>query len=433
MKYAVPRGTKDILPEETPLWQMIEQVCRETFELFNYREIRTPVFESTDLFARGIGASTDIVSKEMYTFADRKGRSLTLRPEATASVVRAGLENNLIAPGSLLKVYYLGPMFRYERPQAGRQRQFHQAGVEAFGSSDPLIDAETVQLSVKLFENLGLQELAVALNSVGCPNCQPVFREALKKYFQGHLADLCADCRKRFEINPLRILDCKEAHCQKYIEKAPAMIDYLDPECQAHFNRVVGWLDALKVKYKINDRLVRGLDYYTRTVFEVTSKQLGAQNAVCGGGRYDGLVEQFGGQSVPAIGFAVGLERLVEILKQSRVAGHESSAVGLYIATLGEEARKTGFNLLTQARDLGFCADMDFLNKSLKAQMKAADKMKAEFVYIIGPDEIAKQSAVLKNMKTAEQKELAFTELFAQFAGENEGGCSCGEGCSCEE
>jgi histidyl-tRNA synthetase len=425
MKYAAPRGTKDILPAETVLWQTIEQICRETFELFNYREIRTPVFESTDVFTRSIGDSTDIVSKEMYTFADRKGRSLTLRPEATASVVRAGLENNLISPDNLLKVYYLGPMFRYERPQAGRQRQFHQAGVEAFGSADPALDAETIQLSVKLFAGLGLKDLEVDLNSVGCKKCQPVFRDALKKYFKSHLADLCEDCRKRFEINPLRILDCKEAHCQKYIEKAPAMIDHLDPECKTHFDQVVGWLDGLGVKYRINDRLVRGLDYYTRTVFEVVSKELGAQNAVCGGGRYDDLVEQFGGKSVPAIGFAVGLERLVEILKPSPI----ESRVDLFIATMGEAAKKIGFNLLTQARDLGLGADMDFLNKSLKAQMKAADKMKAEFVYIIGEEELKKRSAVLKNMKTAEQKEVEFAELFSQFEGE----CECGEGCSCEE
>lgn len=430
MKYAAPRGTKDLLPDETVLWQTVEQICRENFELFGYREIRTPIFEATDVFARSIGDSTDIVSKEMYTFADRKGRSLTLRPEATASVVRAGLENNLIAPDSLLKVYYLGPMFRYERPQAGRQRQFHQAGVEAFGSADPLLDAETIQLSVKLFENLGLQELEVNLNSVGCPKCQPVFREALKKYFEKHLAELCADCRKRFEGNPLRILDCKEPHCQKFIEKAPAMIDHLDPECQAHFEKVRGWLDGLQVRCHVNDRLVRGLDYYTRTVFEVVSKQLGAQNAVCGGGRYDNLVEQFGGKAVPAIGFAVGLERLAEILKQSRVAGHEPRA-GLFVATIGEAAKKAGFDLVTRARGLGISADLDFLGKSLKAQLKAADRLGAEYVYIIGDDEIAKKSAVLKNMRTAEQKEIAFSELFSQLEGECEGGC--GGGCSCKE
>ena len=429
MKYAAPRGTRDLLPDETALWQTVEQICRETFELFGYREIRTPVFESTEVFARSIGDSTDIVSKEMYTFADRKGRSLTLRPEATASVVRAGLENNLIAPDSLLKLYYLGPMFRYERPQAGRQRQFHQAGVEAFGSADPLLDAETVQLSVKLFEDLGLKELEVDLNSVGCPKCQPVFRDALKKYFDRHLAELCDDCRKRFEINPLRILDCKEAACQKFIDKAPAMIDYLDPECKAHFEAVKGWLDGLKVKYRLNDRLVRGLDYYTRTVFEVVSKQLGAQNAVCGGGRYDGLVEQFGGKPVPAIGFAVGLERLTEIIRQLHADNLQPPAVNLFIATLGEAAKQTGFDLVTRARDLGFSADLDFLGRSLKAQLKAADKLGAEYVYIIGDAELAKKSAVLKNMRTAEQKEVAFSELFSQFEGE----CECGDNCSCDE
>ncbi|OGC12820.1 histidine--tRNA ligase [candidate division WOR-1 bacterium RIFCSPHIGHO2_02_FULL_53_26] len=415
MKYAVPRGTKDILPDDTPLWQFIEDTCRETFGLFNYREIRTPIFEATDVFTRSIGYTTDIVKKEMYTFPDRKGRSLTLRPEATASVVRAGLENNLITPDNLLKVYYLGPMFRYERPQAGRQRQFHQAGVEAFGSADPALDAEMIQLSVKLFERLGLKELEVDINSVGCKKCQPAYREALKKYFESNLANLCGDCRQRFELNPLRILDCKEAHCRKYIEQAPAMVDHLDAECKAHFSQVVGWLDHLLVKYKINDRLVRGLDYYTRTAFEIVAKQLGAQNAVCGGGRYDDLVEEMGGKSVPAIGFAAGLERVVEILKAESRQSKIENRIGLFIATIGDEARQVGFHLLTKAREKGISADIDFQGKSLKAQMKAADRLGARYVYIIGDDELKNKSAVLKNMGTAEQKEVSFGELLSVF------------------
>src|SRR3989338_3359368 len=415
MKYAVPRGTKDILPDDPPLWQFIEDTCRETFGLFNYREIRTPIFEATDVFTRSIGYTTDIVKKEMYTFPDRKGRSLTLRPEATASVVRAGLENNLIAPDNLLKVYYLGPMFRYERPQAGRQRQFHQAGVEAFGSADPALDAEMIQLSVKLFERLGLKELEVDINSVGCKKCQPAYREALKKYFESNLANLCGDCRQRFELNPLRILDCKEAHCRKYIEQAPAMVDHLDAECKAHFSQVVGWLDHLLVKYKINDRLVRGLDYYTRTAFEIVAKQLGAQNAVCGGGRYDDLVEEMGGKSVPAIGFAAGLERVVEILKAESRQSKIENRIGLFIATIGDEARQVGFDLLTKAREKGISADIDFQGKSLKAQMKAADRLGARYVYIIGDDELKNKSAVLKNMSTAEQKEVSFGELLSVF------------------
>lgn len=411
MKYTAPRGTYDILPDETPLWQFIEVICREIFGLYNYREIRTPIFEATDLFSRSIGSTTDIVKKEMYTFPDRKGRILTLRPEETAPVVRACLENNLISADNLTKLYYIGPMFRYERPQAGRQRQFHQAGVEAFGSDDSALDAEVIQLGIELFEALGIKELEVDVNSVGCKKCQPVYREAIKKYFKENIKHMCENCKQRFEQNPLRILDCKEAPCRKYIEKAPASVDSLCGECKDHFCRLVGWLDSLSVKYRINDRLVRGLDYYTKTAFEIVSKRLGAQNAVCGGGRYDNLVEELGGKSMPAVGFAVGLERVVEILKAESRKPKAESRVELFIATLGDEAKKIGLNLLTQARGKGVSADMDFMGKSLKAQMKAADRMGARFVYIIGEEELKKKSAVLRNMKTAEQKEIKFDEL----------------------
>lgn len=412
MKYSVPRGTRDILPEQAAAWQFIESVCRETFALYNYQEIRTPVFEATELFVRSIGSTTDIVSKEMYTFSDRKGRSLTLRPEATAAVVRAGLENNLINQDSLLKVYYLGPMFRYERPQAGRQRQFHQAGVEVFGSADPALDAEVIHLAVKLFERLGLPGLEVDLNSVGCDKCQPAFRDAIRGYFQKHIQEMCVDCRGRVMTNPLRILDCKEAHCQKYIEKAPAAIDHLDADCKTHFEQVVGWLDRLGVKYKINNRLVRGLDYYTRTAFEIISKQLGAQNAVCGGGRYDKLVEELGGKAIPAIGFALGLERVVEILKSKILNPKSEQGILLFIATLGDKAKKLGVKLAAEARGKGISADTDYLSKSLKAQMKTADRLRARFVFIIGENEIEKRAALFKDMATAEQTEIKFEELF---------------------
>jgi len=416
MKYSAPRGTKDILPEESQLWQFVEVACRETFELYNYKEIRTPVFESTELFSRSIGESTDIVKKEMYTFPDRKGRSLTLRPEETAPVVRAGIENNLISPDQLTKLYYLGPMFRYERPQAGRQRQFHQAGVEVFGSSDPQLDAEVIQMSVKLFEKLGLKELEVNINSVGDKKCQPVYREAIQRYFKENIKHMCEDCRQRFDQNPLRILDCKEAHCQPYIEKAPAAVDHLCPECKSHFEQLIGWLDKLMIRYRVNDRLVRGLDYYTRTAFEVISKQLGAQNAVCGGGRYDDLVEELGGKSTPAIGFAIGLERVVEIIKNHPIT-HYSLPITLFIATLGDKAKETGFKLLADIRANGFSADMDYQGRSLKAQMKTADRIKAKYVFIIGDEELAKQSAMLKNMQTAGQQEIAFDKLLEELKG----------------
>ncbi|MFA4843569.1 MAG: histidine--tRNA ligase [Candidatus Margulisiibacteriota bacterium] len=414
MKYSAPRGTKDILPEQAASWQFIESVCRETFALYDYQEIRTPIFESTELFARSIGATTDIVSKEMYTFSDRKGRSLTLRPEATAAVVRAGLENNLINQDNLLKLYYLGPMFRYERPQAGRQRQFHQAGVEVFGSADPALDAEVIQLAVKLFARLGLPGLEVDINSVGCDKCQPAFRDAIRDYFQKHVQDMCADCQERLATNPLRILDCKGAHCQKYIEKAPAAIDHLDADCKTHFEQVVGWLDRLGVKYKINNRLVRGLDYYTRTAFEIISKQLGAQNAVCGGGRYDKLVEELGGKATPAIGFALGMERVVEILKSKILNPKSEQGIHLFIATLGDEAKQLGVKLAAEAREKGISADTDYLGKSLKAQMKTADRLRARFVFIIGENEIEKRAALLKDMATAEQTEIKFEELLGE-------------------
>ncbi|MCU0641795.1 MAG: histidine--tRNA ligase [Candidatus Margulisbacteria bacterium] len=427
MKYAAPRGTRDILPADSPLWQLVENVCRHYFTLYNYREIRTPLFESTELFTRSIGDSTDIVKKEMYTFPDRKGRSLTLRPEATAAVVRAGLENNLITADSLTKLYYLGPMFRYERPQAGRQRQFHQAGAEVFGSSDPLLDAEVIKLCVDLFKALGLKELEVSLNSVGCRNCQPAYRTAVQQYFRQHAKALCADCQARLLTNPLRILDCKEGSCQSFIEKAPAALDHLDQECRAHFDKLVGWLDAWQVKYRVNSRLVRGLDYYTKTAFEVVSRQLGAQNALCGGGRYDNLVEELGGKPTPAIGFAIGLERLIEVMNKLNL---ERPAEGpeLFIATIGDAARQVGVQLLAEARSKGVSADLDYLGKSLKAQLKAADRIKAAHVYIIGDEELKKKTGLLKNMATAEQKEVPFDQLLAQ----SDHSCGCGDDCRCE-
>jgi histidyl-tRNA synthetase len=411
MKYSIPRGTKDILPKETPLWQKLEATCRKVFSLYNYQEIRTPVFEKTELFTRSIGNTTDIVKKEMYTFEDRKGRSLTLRPEETASVVRACLENNLIRPEQITKLYYIGPMFRYERPQAGRQRQFHQAGVEVFGSSDPLVDVEVIQLNMKLFEDIGLTDLEVDINSVGCKECQPAFRKALKDYFKNNVKKMCKDCKDRFDKNPLRILDCKEKGCQSYIDKAPASVDYLCGDCKNHFDAVIGNLKDTKLNYKINKRLVRGLDYYTKTTFEIVSSKLGAQNAVSGGGRYDTLVQEFGGKATPAVGFAIGIERVIEVIKSQIPMTKSQQGISLFIATLGDEAKKVGFDLLSKVRGKGISADMDYLGKSLKAQMKAADRTGAKYVYIIGEDEINKKSGILKEMQSGEQKDVPFNSL----------------------
>ena len=406
MKYSSPRGTRDILPEEAKIWQITEEKFANICGLFNFQEIRTPVFESTDLFARSIGTSTDIVAKEMYTFLDKKGRSLTLRPEATASVVRAAIENNLLNKDKITKLYYIGPMFRYERPQAGRQRQFHQVGIEAFGSSDPMIDVEAISLADQFFKALGLKNLEINVNSVGCPECRPKYVEKLKQYFAENVKNMCEDCNKRFEFNPMRILDCKEPKCQSFIIKAPASIDSLCQECRLNFEQVELGLKAASIKYAINNRLVRGLDYYTRTTFEIVSKSLGAQNAVCGGGRYDKLVEELGGSPTPAVGFAIGLERLVEIMKAESGERKAESSLKLFIATLGEPARKLGFEILQKAREAGISADIDYLGKSLKSQMKEADKIGAQLVLILGEDEIKSGKAQLRNMKTTDQEEV---------------------------
>lgn len=414
MKYSVPRGTKDILPEETPIWQQLEKTCRKVFGLYNYQEIRTPIFEKTELFTRSIGNTTDIVKKEMYEFKDRKGRSLTLRPEETAPVVRAGLENNLISKDQITKLYYIGPMFRYERPQAGRQRQFHQAGVEVFGSADPLVDVEVVMMNVQLFKELGLNDLEVNINSVGCRSCAPDFRKKLKAYFKDNIKSMCKDCQDRFEYNPLRILDCKETKCQPYIDEAPASVDTLCDECKDHFDEVIKMLDFQSVKFVVNKRLVRGLDYYTKTTFEIVSKSLGAQNAVSGGGRYDTLVEELGGKPTPAVGFAIGLERVIEIMtndKCSASGGSNEGKINLYIATLGDECQKLGFDLLVKAREQGITADTDYLGKSLKAQLKAADRLGAKYVYIIGEEEMKQGKGTLKNMATSQQQAVEFEKL----------------------
>jgi histidyl-tRNA synthetase len=408
MKYSAPRGTYDILPEETPIWQAVEKTCRRLFAIYNYKEIRTPIFEPTELFFRSIGETTDIVSKEMYTFTDRKGRSLTLRPEETAPVVRACLENNLISKDQITKLYYLGPMFRYERPQAGRQRQFHQAGVEVFGSDDPRLDVEAIVLAEQIFNRLGLLDLEVDLNSVGCGKCRPEFIKKLKAYFKSDIKKMCEECQKRLEANPLRILDCKEGPCQNYIEKAPAAMDTICADCKSHFKAVLAGVESVGLKYKINNRLVRGLDYYTRTTFEVVSRQLGAQNALCGGGRYDTLVEELGGKPTPAMGFAIGLERLIKVLEaQKPDTVSRKKMLSVYIATLGEEARRVGFDILDKLRRAGISADMDFIGKSLKAQMKAADREETRQVLIIGEDELKSGKAILRNMKTASQEEIA--------------------------
>jgi len=410
MKFKAPRGTFDILPEKASIWQFIENSARKTFDIYNYKEIRTPIFESTDLFARSIGSTTDIVTKEMYTFEDKKGRSLTLRPEETASVVRSCLENNLISADKITKLYYLGPMFRYERPQAGRFRQFHQIGIEVFGTTNPLVDAEVIIIAVDLFNQIGLKGLEVDINSVGCADCRPKFQKELKEYFKSNVKNMCEDCRKRVETNPLRILDCKNNVCEKYIQKAPASLDFVCNDCKEKFNKTIKALESSKISFQINNRLVRGLDYYTGVTFEVVSKKLGAQNAICGGGRYNNLVKDLGGKQIPAVGFALGIERVIEVLKSSNIQTPEQK-IKVFIAAIGDKALDKAFLILQQLRKSGISSDIDYIDRSLKASMKAADKSGAEYVLIIGEDEIKKNSLIVKKMSDGSQREITLDKL----------------------
>lgn len=417
MKYSRPRGTKDILPGEIELWQKIESACRIIFSLYGYDEIRTPIFEETDLFNRGIGRATDIVAKEMYTFEDKGNRSLTLRPEATAAVVRAALENNLLIPENVLKLYYIGPMFRYERPQAGRYRQFYQAGVEVFGSKDPRLDAEVIILSVQLLVSLGLKDITAQINNVGCDKCQPNYRKALQDYFKDNLKHMCKDCAERYKKNILRIMDCKQEKCQKYINQAPMLSGQLCDNCRIELSTVEDILSKYGVPYTINQRLVRGLDYYSGVIFEIISKDLGAQNAVCGGGRYDMLVQELGGKSTPACGFAIGMDRLTDLLKKALPEGVGKKS-RIFIASIGEEAQQKAFELAQQLRAKGIGVEIDYMQKSLKAQLKRADRINASKVLIIGENEIKNKTILLKDMYDGTQKEVLCdaTEIAAIFA-----------------
>ena len=406
-----PRGTKDILPDTVAQWTHVEKVIRELCARYGYHEIRTPIFEHTELFLRGIGETTDVVEKEMYTFTDRGERSLTLRPENTASVVRSYLQNKLYAADALVKLFYIGSMFRYDRPQAGRYREFHQFGVEALGEASPAVDAEIIVLAVEFLRALGLQELKLHLNSVGCPKCRPVYRERLQEFFRPHLEELCTDCRSRFERNPLRLLDCKNEHCHALAEDAPRITDCLCDECRTHFAEVQSYLTAAGVPFELDANLVRGLDYYTKTAFEVKYTPLGAQSAVAGGGRYDGLVEEVGGPPTPGIGFAVGLERVLLALEKQGLLPENQEAVDVFVVALGEEAQLPAFKLLRELRAAKLSAAMDFAGRSMKAQMKQANKKNARFVAILGEDEVKEASALLKDMKTSEQKKLALKDF----------------------
>jgi histidyl-tRNA synthetase len=419
-RFSALKGFKDLLPEEAALWRRIEKKGEEILLGFGYAEIRTPLLEPTELFARGIGEATDIVEKEMYTFNDWDQRKITLRPEGTASGVRAYLEHHLGEGQGVVKLFYRGPMFRHERPQAGRLRQFHQIGAEAIGSLDPLLDVEIVSLLWFMLGEFGIDDLTLEINSLGCSVCRPGYREALVSYLSERASGLCEDCRRRLKTNPLRVLDCKREECRKITEGAPASIDFLCVECAPHFKTVQEGLGDLSIPHRINRRLVRGLDYYTKTAFEVTTTRLGAQNAVAAGGRYDDLAETLGGPPTPAIGFAVGLERVIALMGDGK--GKEGSfSPPLFIAALGEAAKRRVVPLLFELRKEGVRVEMDYGGRSLKAQMRQADRMGAHHVLILGEEEIKKGSCVLRDMRTKLQEEIPLDALPERLKGVSAG------------
>ncbi len=407
-KITAIKGIKDILPQDTPLWHQVELTARKIFECFGFCEIRVPIMEKTVLFQRSIGETTDIVEKEMYTFRDRDDELLTLRPEATASVIRAYIEHNLLGSDPITKLYTMGPMFRRERPQKGRFRQFHQIDVELFGDDKPASDAEVVFMLMHFLQSAGVEKLSLEINSLGCKACRPVFSRAVVDFLKGSESALCPDCQRRIYTNPLRVFDCKVETCGSVIADAPRILDFLCTECSDHFSAVKSYLDELKLAYEINPRMVRGLDYYTKTAFEVKSGALGAQNSLAGGGRYDGLVSLLGGPEVSGIGFGIGIERLIACLPPNDRNPYKTD---IYIAALGAHAQKIAFGLTQELRRTGICAAMDYSDKSLKSQMKRADRLNSSYTLIFGDKEIAENRAELRNMSTKNQQSLPLDNL----------------------
>lgn len=413
-----PRGTQDVLPARSHAWQYLESSLLRTGELFGFREIRTPTFEHTELFSRSVGDTTDVVQKEMYTFEDKGGRSITLRPEGTAGAVRAVMENGLLGDALPLKISYLTSCFRYEKPQAGRLREFHQFGAEVFGPAGPAADAELISLATEALAALGIEGLSLEINSIGCPNCRPGYHDALKSYFKSNLDKLCPTCLGRLEKNPLRILDCKNPDCQVVAKDAPVVLDHLCGECAGHFEGLKARLEALKLDYTVNPRIVRGLDYYTKTVFEFVSDKIGAQGTVCGGGRYDGLVEELGGAPTPALGFGMGLERLLLVMEAIGAPIPEPESCDIYIAAMGDAAALRAFELTGRLRGEGFFAECDLMGRSLKAQMKYANKIGAKYSLVLGDNELAEGKAQLKNMATGEATLIPLGDGFVEAVAE---------------
>jgi histidyl-tRNA synthetase len=404
MQIQAPKGTRDITPRESSKWQHVEKIIRDLCDKYCLNEIRTPVIEHTELFLRGVGDTTDIVQKEMYTFLDKGERSITLKPEGTAGAVRMFLENKLFNDAQPTKMYYLySPVFRYEKPQAGRLREHHQFGIEIFGASRATADAECIKLALDVISAIGLKDLSVNINSIGCPECRSEYNRQLREYFAANYSGLCETCKTRLEKNPLRILDCKEEKCGEIVRSAPLILDSLCEECSLHFEELKGCLDAAGVGYTVNPYIVRGLDYYTKTVFEIISNHIGAQGTVCGGGRYDRLIEELGGPSMPGVGFGMGMERLLLAAENRGVEFPAPRPADVFIATMGEKARAVGFTLVNKLRDSGFKAECDHVGRSIKSQFKYADKLNARYVVSLGDDELSSGTVRLKNMGTGEE------------------------------
>ena len=409
------KGTKDVLPSEVYKNQYIEATCLTVAENFGYKEMRTPVFEHTELFQRGVGDTTDVVQKEMYTFDDKGGRSITLRPEGTAGAARSFLENGLSNEALPQKICYLTSCYRYEKPQAGRLREFHQFGIECFGATSPLADAEMIALAKQIFDELGVKDLHLELNSIGCPTCRAEYHKALKEYFASRVDELCDTCRDRLDRNPMRILDCKSPVCSEIAKDAPVVLDYLCDECKEHFEKTKNYLDAMNIEYIVNPQIVRGLDYYTKTVFEFVADSIGAQGTVCGGGRYDGLIEELGGQHTPSLGFAMGLERLQLVMEAQGCEFPEPSRPDLFIVAMGDKATLKAVEIAKDMRDEGYSVVYDLNGRSLRAQMKYADKINAKYNVVIGDNEVDTKSAVLKDMATGEQSEISLETFVSGF------------------
>lgn len=408
------KGTEDVLPKDSYRWQFVEDVMRKESAAYGFKEIRTPVFEHTELFARGVGQTTDVVQKEMYTFDTKGGESVTLRPEGTAGAARAVLEHGLVNDSLPIKASYFVSCYRYEKPQAGRLREFHQFGLECYGTQSPAADAELICAAQSIFDRLGIKQLRLEINSIGCPTCRAEYHKALKEYFYGYKDELCETCNSRLEKNPMRILDCKSPVCSKIAQGAPKITDYLCDECKEHFASVQKYLDAAGVEYTVNPTIVRGLDYYTKTVFEFVTDFIGAQGTVCGGGRYDGLIEELGGKHLPSLGFAMGIERLLMLMDKQGIEIPKPSTCDLYVAVMGEKASLKSFEIIKAVRSCGLIAETDVVGRGLRAQMKYADKIGAKFSMVLGDNEIEQGKAVIKNMSSGEQTEIVLDDTFAE-------------------